>query len=98
LGVSARSRYATEFFAGLWNEDGLQSSVKAMAKIQDLLGKANDASVARQVLASVPPRALKSSAIALVQSWCDERSRQCIQSSQSIWRKFHKTSPLWLDK
>jgi inorganic triphosphatase YgiF len=93
-----KARYATEFFAGLWSEDGVQSSVKAMAKIQDLLGKANDASVARQVLASVPPRALKSSAIALVQSWSDERSRQCIQSGQSIWRKFHKTAPLWLNK
>jgi triphosphatase len=93
-----KARYATEFFANLWSEDGVQSSVKAMAKIQDLLGKANDASVARQVLASVPPRALKSSAIALVQSWSDERSRQCIQSGQSIWRRFHRSFPLWLDK
>jgi len=93
-----KARYATEFFSDLWGEDGVQSTVTAMAKIQDLLGNANDASVARQVLASVPPRALKSSAIALVQSWSDERSRQCIQSGQSIWRKFHRTSPLWLDK
>jgi triphosphatase len=93
-----KARYATEFFAGLWDEGGIRPFIKMMEKIQDLLGKVNDASVARQVLASVPPRALKASTITLVQDWSDERSRQCIQSGQAMWRKFHKTFPLWLDK
>jgi len=85
-----KARYATEFFAGLLAEDGIQPVIQTMEKIQDLLGKVNDASVARQVLASVPPHALKPSAITLVQEWSGERSRQCIQSGQLVWRKFHK--------
>ena len=93
-----KDRYATEFYAGIWDEGGIQQLLKMMEKIQDLRGKVNDASVARQVLASVPPRALKASTITLVQDWSDERSRHCIQSGQAMWRKFHKTFPLWLDR
>ena len=81
-----KARYATEFFAGLWAEDGIQPVIQTMEKIQDLLGKVNDASVARQVLASVPPHALKPSTISLVQDWSGERSRQCINSGQLVWR------------
>jgi len=88
-----KARYATEFFAGLWAEDGIQPVIQTMEKIQDLLGKVNDASVARQVLASVPPHALKPSTISLVQDWSGERSRQCIKSGQLVWRKFHRTFP-----
>jgi inorganic triphosphatase YgiF len=88
-----KARYATEFFAGLWSDDEIRSTIRTMEKIQDLLGEVNDASVARQVLASLPPHALKPSAITLVQDWSGERSRQCIRSGQAIWRKFHKTFP-----
>jgi len=88
-----KARYATEFFSGLLVEEGIQPVIKTMEEIQDLLGKVNDASVARQVLASVPPHALKPSTISLVQDWSGERSRQCIKSGQLVWRKFHRTFP-----
>lgn len=88
-----KARYATEFFAGLWDEKEIQASILMMEKIQDFLGEVNDASVARQVLASLPPSAMKPSAIAMVQNWSGERSRQCIKSGQLVWRKFHRTSP-----
>lgn len=90
-----KARYATEFFADLWPEDRSRDDLRTMARIQDLLGKVNDASVARQVLAGVPARALKPSSVALVQSWSDERSRQCVKAAQPVWREFQKTTPFW---
>lgn len=90
-----KARYATEFFADLWPADASQSDLIAMERIQDLLGKVNDASVARQVLASVQPRVLKPSTMSLVQRWSDERSRQCIKSGQRVWREFQMTDPFW---
>ena len=92
-----KARYATEFFSDLWTEDEVKDSIKPMEKLQDLLGEANDASVARQVLAAVPPRAVHSSAVSLVQRWSDEQTRRCIKSGQAIWRKIHKTPPFWLE-
>jgi len=91
-----KARYATEFFCDLWDQDEVKDSIKPMEELQDLLGEANDASVARQILAAVPPRALYSSASVLVQRWSDEQSRRCIKSGQVIWRKIHKISPFWL--
>jgi len=92
-----KARYATEFFSDLWTDDEIKSSVKTMEKIQDMLGKVNDASVARQVLAGVSPRALKSLTLLLVQNWSDERSRECIRAAQPVWRKFVKERPPWMD-
>ncbi len=91
-----KARYATEFFCDLWDQDEVKDSIRPMEKLQDLLGEANDASVARRVLAAVPPRALHSSAFALVQRWSDEQSRRCIKSGQVIWRMIHKVPPFWL--
>ena len=91
-----KARYATEFFCDLWDQDEVKDSIKPMEELQDLLGEANDASVARQLLAAVPLRALYSSAFVLVQRWSDEQSRRCIKSGQVIWRKIHKISPFWL--
>ena len=88
-----KARYATEFFAGLWDEEAIRTTVETMQQIQDLLGEVNDASVARQVLAGVPANAMEPSAVTLVQNWSGERSRQCIRAGQSVWRKFHRSSP-----
>ncbi len=91
-----KTRYATEFFCDLWTAEQVKDAVEPMEKLQDLLGEANDASVARHVLAAVPPRVLQSSAYALVQRWSDEQNRRCIKSGQAIWRQIYKTPPFWL--
>jgi len=93
-----KARYATEFFSDLWTEAEIKSTVRAMEKIQDMLGKVNDASVARQVLAGVSPRALNALTLLLVQNWSDERSRECIRAAQPVWRKFVRERPPWLDE
>ncbi len=92
-----KARYATEFFCDLWTAEQVKDAVEPMEKLQDLLGEANDASVARQVLAAVPPRVLQSSAFALVHLWSDEQNRRCIKSGQAIWRQIHRTPPFWLE-
>ena len=92
-----KARYATEFFAGLHDETSLGPYLKLMKELQGLLGEVNDAAVARQAIASVPPCSVKSSTIALVQNWSEIQYNKCIRSAQIPWRKFQKLQPAWID-
>jgi len=53
--------------------------------------------MARQILAGLPPTALKSSTLELVHSWSDQQVQKNIKSGQVIWRKFQDTKPFWLE-
>ena len=90
-----KARYATEFFASLHDDASLDPYLKLMKELQGLLGEVNDAAVARQAIASVPPGSLKSSTIALVQDWSELQYRNCIRGAQIPWRKFQKLEPRW---
>ncbi len=93
-----KARYATEFFADLWDPEQVRPYVRTMADIQNQLGKVNDAAVSRQVIASVPPRGLKSSTHALVQEWSEQQTRDCIKEAQVVWRRFQRQQPFWLSE
>ena len=90
-----KARYATEFFAHLWQGREVHSYLETMERIQDRLGEANDAEVARHLLALVPPSQLKPSTLALVQDWSELRIKKCIQSGQLVWRKFQRLPTFW---
>lgn len=91
-----KARYATEFFAGLWQGRQVDNYLQLMEKIQDLLGEANDAVVARQVLATLPPRLLKPSTIWRVQQWSEQRVRHNIKVGQPLWRRVKTAEPFWV--
>ncbi|MCP4768418.1 MAG: CYTH and CHAD domain-containing protein [Gammaproteobacteria bacterium] len=91
-----KARYATEFFAGLWQNGSTVPGIQMMKALQTELGEANDAAMARQILASLQPKALKPSTLDLVHSWSDQQVRRNIKSGQVVWRKFQDEKPFWL--
>ena len=92
-----KARYAAEFFSALWTGDDVKPFLKDMEKVQDRFGEANDAAVARQILAMVNPARLDTSIIRLVQDWSDNRIRNRIQRAQPRWRRFRTEAPFWED-
>ncbi|MCP4335734.1 MAG: CHAD domain-containing protein [Gammaproteobacteria bacterium] len=92
-----KARYATEFFAPLWQTESAVTGIAMMKALQNELGEANDAAMARQILAALEPKALKSSTFDLVHTWSDQQVRKNIKSGQVIWRKFQDTKPFWLE-
>lgn len=92
-----KARYATEFFAGLWQTGSAVTGIAMMKALQNELGEANDAAMARQVLASLQPKALKPSTLELVHNWSEQQVRRNIRSGQAVWRKFQDTKPFWLE-
>jgi len=90
-----KARYAMEFFSGLWQGPAVERYLKLMEQMQDCLGTANDAVVARMLMASLPPRALESSSLLLVQDWSQARELQCNRTGQPVWRQLQGATPFW---
>ena len=92
-----KTRYATEFFACLWQSESAVNGIAMMKALQNELGEANDAAMARQILAGLQPKEMTSSTLDLVHSWSDQQVRKNIRSGQVIWRKFQDAKPFWLE-
>ncbi len=90
-----KARYATEFFSGLWEGEHKKRYLKLMESLQDQLGVANDAVVARMVLASLSPRSLDHAGLLLVQDWSKAREVQAVRKGQPLWRKVQRAAPFW---
>ena len=92
-----KARYATEFFACLWQTESAVTGIAMMKALQNELGEANDAAMARQILAGLQPKMLTPSTLELVHNWSDQQVRKNIKSGQVVWRKFQDTKPFWLE-
>ena len=90
-----KARYATEFFRTLWINDDLKDYLRLMARLQDGLGAANDAAVARQILWSVRPARLDPDFVRVVQKWSQRRIDDCIRAAQPDWRRLRRAKPFW---
>ena len=90
-----KARYATEFFRTLWTSDDLKTYLKLMGRLQDGLGAANDAAVARQILWTVRPSRLDPDFIRIVQGWSRKRIDECIREAQPDWRRLRRAKPFW---
>ena len=90
-----KARYATEFFSGLWEGPQVERYLDLMEEIQDRLGEANDAVVARMLMASLSPRVLDAHGLLLVQSWSTARELACIRAGQPLWRRMQRAEPFW---
>jgi inorganic triphosphatase YgiF len=92
-----KARYATEFFACLWQTESAVSAIALMKALQKELGEANDAVMARQILAGLQPKTLKPSTLELVHNWSHQQVRKNIKSGQVIWRNFQDVKPFWME-
>ncbi len=90
-----KARYATEFFAHLWAGENVKPYLDIMEDLQDRLGEANDATVARHLMATVPLDSLSPETIMEVGKWSDKRIKTCIKSAQPLWRKLQRAKPFW---
>jgi inorganic triphosphatase YgiF len=90
-----KARYATEFFSPLWTNAEVKPYLKQMARLQDKLGSANDAAVARQILWTLRPGRLDPEVVRLVQDWSEDRIHECIETAQPHWRRVRKAKPFW---
>ena len=90
-----KARYATEFFSTLWTGHDVKPYLKLMSRLQDKLGAANDAAVARQILWTVRPGRLDAEVVRLVQDWSEARIDDCIRDAQPHWRRLRKATPFW---
>lgn len=90
-----KARYATEFFSTFWTGGTIKPYLKNMKKIQDRLGEANDAIVARHILWTVRPERLEPTMVQLVQDWSQAGVHDCVISAQPHWRRFRQAKPFW---
>lgn len=90
-----KARYATEFFSSLYEASSTKPYLKLMSKLQDSLGLANDATVARQILWSLRPGRLHPDVVRLVQDWSDDRIHACIAAATPQWRRLRRARPFW---
>ncbi|TGD72687.1 CYTH and CHAD domain-containing protein [Mangrovimicrobium sediminis] len=90
-----KARYAMEFFAALWSGPGVERYLALMEALQDRLGEANDAVVARMLMAGLAPRTLAASGLLLVRGWSQARELQCNRAGQPVWRKLQRATPFW---
>jgi triphosphatase len=84
--AAKRMRYATEFFASLYKGKRVRPFVGALARLQDVLGKANDAAVAQALLerlqvqhAGMGPEA------AMLMAWFADRSG--VHGMDKAWKR-----------
>lgn len=92
--AAKRTRYAAEFFASLYPGKRVRPYVKALAGVQDALGRLNDASVAARLLDDVAEDdpALREGA-AMVRGYLAACGAQGVRSVRKRWKQFTPLAP-----
>ncbi len=86
--AAKKLRYATEFFAELYEAGQVEGYVNALAGLQDALGALNDVATAHRLLASLHmPRssAAQSEAVGIVRGWLACRAARLSVSLGEPW-------------
>lgn len=86
-----KARYAFEFFNDLISTDG-RRLIKTMSSIQDALGEANDAMVARQLLTLLKPGAIDAAIVQFVDTWASQQIESCLEMASPHWMRVRKTA------
>jgi CHAD domain-containing protein len=97
-------RYTAEFFAPLYDREGVAKFVKRLSGMQDVLGALQDVVVARTTLErlveidddmSLVPHTSLSFAAGMVYGWHLECAAHTWENAVKRWKKFVKTEPFW---
>jgi triphosphatase len=92
-------RYTTEFFHGLYGDNSAtQSYLKCLAKLQNALGHANDATIAQPFLSTlggnhVPPEIQRT--IGAVIGWQARDRIEVEKTLHKCWRRFKAMPTFW---
>jgi triphosphatase len=90
-----RLRYAAEPFTALWPGRSSKRFTKCLAKLQEALGLANDATVARHLAARLAGRGAGGFAIGTVTGFAAGRAEGSRIASIVAWKALKKTGPFW---
>jgi triphosphatase len=90
-----RLRYAAEFFAPLWGGKAARRYVRRLAVLQEQLGVLNDASVAAELLASLPGGPGHASAAGVVRGFAAAGLRRHRPRIMEAWEEFNQASVFW---
>jgi CHAD domain-containing protein len=91
--ASKKLRYAAECFAPLFPAKRVKAFTNALAGMQDVLGSANDATVASAIAERL--MGAGSPAAALVAGWASARASADAKALARAWRRFRKTGAFW---
>lgn len=91
-----RLRYAAELFAPLWPGKATRRFLRRLAALQDAMGQANDAEVARGLVAGLRGGAPgRSWAGGLFDGWCLARVATARRKSRGAWAAVEECRPFW---
>ena len=88
-------RYASEFFSPLWPREEAKPLLKTLERLQNRLGEANDAAVARHILVTLGPQRVDHSAMRLMDEWSEARIANRIRKAMPHWRRLRAAEPFW---
>jgi inorganic triphosphatase YgiF len=88
-------RYASEFFSPLWPREEAKPLLKVLERLQNRLGEANDAAVARHILVTLGPQRVDHSAMRLMDEWSEARIANRIRKAMPHWRRLRAAEPFW---
>ncbi len=74
-----KARYAVEFFRSLFDADATKAYLRLMKDMQEKLGEANDARVARTLMAEIGPDRLDPQTFETVHTWAAVRIDECLR-------------------
>jgi len=90
-------RYAAEFFSVLFGGSAAKPYIRAVARLQDRLGAANDAATATRLLddveAAAGPQAAKAAGIVL--GWCGRGVGIADDDLRKTWKSFKRARLFW---
>jgi triphosphatase len=91
--AAKKLRYATEFFADVFPGKRTRTYRKSLARLQDVLGILNDATVAARLAREIAGP--DSNAAALLQGWAAAQAMVNLDDLAQAWRGFNRAKPFW---
>lgn len=90
-----KARYAGEFFAALFEGEAAQTYISTVETLQDLLGAANDARVARALVSELEHGRLKPETINGLRAWSSRRALRCVNQARPTLQALHTVERFW---
>lgn len=89
--AAKKLRYAAEFFAGLHPAERSRDYVRALAQVQDVLGRLNDIVIAESLFGRLAPA--HEEALGPARRWLTVRSHAALAALPAAWKAFTRTRP-----
>jgi CHAD domain-containing protein len=95
-----RMRYAGELFAPLWNRKRAKRFLGCLAEVQDAFGLANDAAVARELMAALTAKGGGNLlwATGVAEGWTLAKARRARSKAASAWKDLLDEGVYWNQK